>query len=457
MLNIDTFISLFGKFHPLLVHLPIGFVFFGIILEIIDFGHHKYYDVRKYLTISIALSSILSVAAGYTLSLSGEYEGGLLNSHMYTGYTFNILSILWAIWYLTGGQLQYYKAVNKILLILLFTMVCVTGHFGGSLTHGENYLTLNNDESEKPKNKIIVKVPLDKALLYRDVVQNIFDAKCVSCHSASKKKGALRLDNYEKIMQGGESGNVIVPGNAMQSELYKLITMDHVEKRAMPPKGKAPLTPEEIKMIQYWIDAGAKQDSKVSDIKKITEYAVLLSMYIDGIEDTAIQLQPELPIDPLPQEVIQMLKQNGLMVNMLNETSNYLDIRVINNKKAWNDRSTQLLAKAAKNIAILDLSGTSITKNSLEIIENFENLSILYLQNTNLKDADIAILSNIKKLKMLNLYGTSISDASVDILAKLKIEKLHIWNTKITPKGVQKIRSINPKLQIIYETTLEFI
>jgi hypothetical protein len=61
---------------------------------------------------------------------------------------------------------------------------------------------------------------------------------CVSCHSAEKSKGDLRLDTFEMITKGGEAGAALVAGDAKKSPLVArlLLPADHDDH--MPPDGK---------------------------------------------------------------------------------------------------------------------------------------------------------------------------------------------------------------------------
>ena len=47
---------------------------------------------------------------------------------------------------------------------------------------------------------------------------------CQSCHGTDKQKGGLRLDSRDAMLNGGDSGPVIVPG---EPEKSKLITAVH--------------------------------------------------------------------------------------------------------------------------------------------------------------------------------------------------------------------------------------
>ena len=84
----------------------------------------------------------------------------------------------------------------------------------------------------------------------------IFAAHCTSCHGPKKQKEGFRIDQRAAAFLGGDSGEPgIVPGDASKSELFKRIDpADELDR--MPPKG-APLSPEEISLIERWIEEGA--------------------------------------------------------------------------------------------------------------------------------------------------------------------------------------------------------
>ncbi len=93
---------------------------------------------------------------------------------------------------------------------------------------------------------------LTKVDFVRDV-QPLFKAHCTACHGAKKQNNGFRLDRRRDALRGG-SLNMIGPGNAVASRLYLRLVGDSVGTQ-MPPDG--PLSPEQIKVIQAWIDQGA--------------------------------------------------------------------------------------------------------------------------------------------------------------------------------------------------------
>jgi len=93
-------------------------------------------------------------------------------------------------------------------------------------------------------------------LEYERDVKPILEKNCFKCHGSEKQKGGLRLDRKPSALKGGDSGEpAIVPGNSVRSHLVQLVTTNDPDQ-AMPPKGDR-LKPEEVAVLQRWIDGGA--------------------------------------------------------------------------------------------------------------------------------------------------------------------------------------------------------
>jgi len=108
----------------------------------------------------------------------------------------------------------------------------------------------------------VAKADMDAApaVTFADHVLPIFQEKCAKCHNDDKQKGGLQLDNFEYLMEGGSSGEVIEPGSADNSRLFKLVT--GAETPVMPPDGKGePLTEAQIEVIRTWLSLGAPENS----------------------------------------------------------------------------------------------------------------------------------------------------------------------------------------------------
>ncbi|MFL5341105.1 MAG: PSD1 and planctomycete cytochrome C domain-containing protein [Gemmataceae bacterium] len=95
--------------------------------------------------------------------------------------------------------------------------------------------------------------PVDFA---RDV-KPLFSKHCLTCHGPVKPRGGLRLDDGKLALAGGNSGKVIVPGQADKSLLLRAVAGIEPDLN-MPPKEKPRLSGAEIATLRAWIDQGAK-------------------------------------------------------------------------------------------------------------------------------------------------------------------------------------------------------
>lgn len=89
-------------------------------------------------------------------------------------------------------------------------------------------------------------------LTFEQDIRPILKAQCFDCHGEGDTlKGGLDLRLRRFMIEGGENGPVIVPGQPRRSPLFLL-----VQKGEMP-KREAKLTSEQIKAIEQWIAEGA--------------------------------------------------------------------------------------------------------------------------------------------------------------------------------------------------------
>ena len=94
-------------------------------------------------------------------------------------------------------------------------------------------------------------------------VRPILDQHCIACHTAGgagQKASGFSMDSYEDLMKGTQAGPMVVPGDALGSNMLVLM-----EGRADPsiymPKGSHKKVPQaQIDGIKAWIDAGAKDN-----------------------------------------------------------------------------------------------------------------------------------------------------------------------------------------------------
>jgi uncharacterized membrane protein len=268
--------SFLGRLHPMIVHFPVGLLVFALVMEIIGRKNEKYNAAIKLLVYAGALSAIVAVAFGLLLSNTEEYGSNLLPVHQWTGIATMLFSILCAWSYRRGN-----RTAQKILLGITVAGITVAGHYGASLTHGDDYLTgvlpgAAPDPADKKQYTLAMQEgPLSEAQVQELNLQvrTILAHNCYNCHGSAKVKGELRLDTREFIMKGGEHGEVLIPGDPKASEMIHRVSLPRSDKKAMPSKGKG-LTKEEIAILEYWIKKGAPWPSgELKSLYRVAELA----------------------------------------------------------------------------------------------------------------------------------------------------------------------------------------
>jgi hypothetical protein len=100
-----------------------------------------------------------------------------------------------------------------------------------------------------------------EAAFYTKRIEPLLKKRCYKCHSDDAKeiKGALRLDNRNSMLDGGDSGPAIVPGDLDASLLIEAISYSD-DFYQMPPDSRLP--EKAIKDLTQWIKAGAKMPAE---------------------------------------------------------------------------------------------------------------------------------------------------------------------------------------------------
>jgi hypothetical protein len=94
-------------------------------------------------------------------------------------------------------------------------------------------------------------------------IQPLLAEHCAHCHGIdeSTRQGGLRLDIRQNALEGGDSGTpAIVPGKPDESEIVARIRSTDPDVIMPPPHEKKPLKPEQMRLLEEWIAAGAGYD-----------------------------------------------------------------------------------------------------------------------------------------------------------------------------------------------------
>lgn len=454
----DNLLELFGRLHPLLVHLPIGFLMLTLCFHWLVW-RGKYPALRELLPALWLVSggsAVLACLAGFLLSLSGGYDEKALDIHMYLGLALTLVCGLVYLSLQKNFARRWQLSAVAAVALLLFA----TGHFGGNLTHGEDYLTqplyaLLGKATAKPVRKPITNIA--EALVYQDLVEPILEQKCWQCHSAQKQKGKLRLDAAEFLRRGGKHGPILTAGNAPGSELYARLMLPETDDKRMPPKGKPQLSDAEIQLIHWWITQGQGDfNKKVADVEKDAHISALLASLGKAVPTKTVSEIPQAKVArPKPAD-LQKLEALGVAFTPLSPDHVFWAANLVNTTN-FSDEQLPLLLKLQDQIIWLDMSESAITDKAMPGIARFKHLTRLKLDNTAITDAGLSHLQKLPHLRTLNLYGTRVSDKGLQRLAACKqLKHIYLWQTQASSQGVAALQqALGQQVEINFSTTTD--
>jgi len=427
-----------GRFHPLIVHLPIALVLLAAVLECAGFlrsGKHLQSFAGLVLALATA-TALMAVSLGWLLARSGGYEGQLVARHMWGGVS--LAAVLVFCCALRGRNTQFYG-------VALFAAVCLmlwTADQGGKLTHGANFLTEHmpaslralfgvpalspNTAITKPVSSLTsAAIPENgkvSVAFFASRVAPIFVDRCTTCHGPEKKKGKLRLDTFDYVMRGGKDGAVVKPGDPKGSELFRRINLPRNHKDAMPAEGKPGLNATQIKVIEFWIASGAAKTVAADAAREAPP------------PPTPKPRLPPPTADYRPRlEKIRAL-QSELGVQLVPRSQHPRDgliLRTVSAPERCNDSALSALKPIADLIVDAELARTKVTDAGTKILGDFPNLRTLDLSHTAITSSGLAPLRNLNKLESLNLTATSVDDQGIQqIRRKPGLRHLYFFETR---------------------------
>ena len=427
----EELIKYIGNYHILLLHLPIGgFIFTFLLYLLQNFLKENYSAPINFGLIFSFVSAIITSILGYILHLEGGYNEALVDRHMWLA----IISTL-----LIGITLYLHKNnfSKKVVLSSFVTsqiLISVTSHFGGSMTHGVDYLKIPEFETKTAL------VSYDSIHVFNQVITPILDSKCVKCHNINKSKGELMLTSVEQILKGGEDGKILEISNSDKSRLYTYLNLPLEDNLHMPPDGNAQPTENEIELIKLWIDNGA-------------DFENYLRIGEDDYSKEILDFLPKqiADVDPPKRSQLEKLIENEFRIERISSENNFVDIKF--QGKTFKQNYFNLLSKVGENIKRLDLSFVDLSSVNLSKLDDLENLTYLNLNNTSLSSDDLEKLDlDIQTLILSN------NDIDVGVFEKFISnpinERVFAYNT-ITDLKLTKEISANSNNKIYFGISLD--
>jgi len=427
-----------GQLHPLIVHLPIGFLILAMLFELVSYSK-KYEFLKSSVSITLLLGFFAAVFAcifGYILSLSGDYDYQELNNHKISGIA---LALGTGLLFLLVSDpvkklIEIRRSVFSGLCIFIVALVSYTGHQGGRLTHGSEYLSM----------KVLLEQPREKpasvgqAMLFEDVVHPILIQRCSPCHRDGKRKGEFSVQTLADLLKGGKTGAAIIAGSLDKSELFARIMLDPTNEKFMPTDGKTPLTKTETEIIQWWIEKGkAVEGKRMSELQNAQLINEKVASYLkigdfsgsDELAGTANDaVNQDIPAF-VNMALIDTLRSKGLNIRVMQHKPLMLDITLPEGKGDLLNLIKSDLRSIAKNIIWLNFSNNDLTEQDLESLGLMSNLEKLRLEKNPITDEIIPTVLSLKHLESINLNETKLTSAGIERLKQNpSLKRVYQWN-----------------------------
>ena len=450
LLTITEFLA---HLHPALVHLPIGILLAALLLQLMA-RQEKFAAFRSAIPIVLLagfIAAVLSCITGFLLFRNGDYDDTLVSAHMWLAFALTFVTFALYARVRWGTTERLFDRNGNMIGILLFLLIMVVGHLGGSLTHGEDYLTSSfNNTPPPPAFRPIADV--QQASAYEDIVKPILESRCNNCHGARRQKGGLRLDNPEGIAKGGKDGGVLVAGKADSSELIKRILIPENEEHHMPPRDRPQLSSQEQQLLTWWVDQGADYRKMVRDLpqpEKIRPALVALQHRTapgaGASADAIKEIVPETAVGAADEKAITALRDAGVMVMPMAQNSNYVYVDFARRPAA---SLIPLLLPLKKQLIQVDLSGTGVGDSSMEVLKQCVALRVVNLRGTRITNNALSALAALPELRVLNLVETNVTaQGLMAVKPPAHLHALYLYHTRVERKDWGKLTAF-------YKTTV---
>ena len=431
---------LFGRLHPMVLHVPIGLLIALAALESLALIRRRPIarDVVVPLVWLTAGSAILAALTGLTLAQEAATATSTLDNHKLLGIAVAVGTTLAAAATLRAAWITVYRG----LLLITVGLLIPAGHLGASMTHGQDFLTEPFEISRLP-----AKSPGDREVSPSAAagdptaksdfpgVSAVFVQRCGSCHGAERQRSQLALHTPDGIRAGGKNGPVLVAGKPEASELVRRLRLPLDDQAHMPPSTRPQPDEGEIALIERWVAAGAPMvDGPASTNGAPAETPA-------GADAASPPADP-----PADAAAIEALRNKQIHVEPLAQDSVILSIDCSPAGRELTDAELRsLLTPLRRHVARLNLSRTQAGHETIATVAEMAALTRLDLSGTAIDDADVAKLAALPALEELILTRTNLSDQAAATLQSMTgLRRLYVWKSGLTDDAIAGLRGARP-------------
>ncbi len=447
---VGLWINFIGTLHPVFLHLPIGALLLLVTLEGVGIATRGKVRVDATWPLLFAFgTSLLALVTGYSLYLTGNYTGDLIQMHKRVAFLFCgalLLTTAWSLWATLARRNSFVvRGVYLAGLGLSVLLMTLAGHYGGEITHGDPLEQLPPKvlAERKAAAEALAKDPV----VFTQIVQPILSVNCIYCHGPDKQEGAFRMDSMAALLKGGEKGPGIVVGDPEKSDVLQRIHLPLQDKQHMPPSDKPQLSPDDITFLKWWIAQGASETARVSQLKTTPEVDAALANLVSPEQRKALEEEKKrLASEEAERVRASKAKLEPLIMafsadfpeslKYLNAGTDRLRFMVYSYAGTFGAEGVKKLQPFGENLTEADLTLSTMDSSALSGLAGLKALRSLNVSQTMADDAFVASISGLPSLEILNLFGTKVTPASADSLAKMKsLRTVYVAGTGIDAVG----------------------
>lgn len=405
-----------GRLHPVVLHLPIGLVAGLVLIEIASMFSKAtaLRGLRAVFLWATVASAAAAAATGWLLGEQG-YSGATLGWHRWLGISMAGALLVMAIFDLAGRA-----GFRRLMLVIVLGLMTVTGHLGGTMTHGEGFLGAYAPAWARPILGAPAVAPPSGGGEASIIIATLAD-RCYKCHGSSTQKGGLRLDDADGLM------SVVEAGDAPGSELFRRITLAAGDADRMPPEGEG-VSDEAIVAILHWINGGAALEK----IRQAQDDAAAVS------EAAGAQL-----------EAVRA-RTGALVLPIEGENEGLLRVDFARRLSVPGVEDVAALAEVADRIVELSFAGQAIDDSVVTALPVMPALERLHLERTGIADAAlVGIAETAPNVAYLNLHSTQVTGASLEEIGRIgSLRSLFLYATDVDAGAVAAFEAAHPDVEV---------
>jgi uncharacterized membrane protein len=429
-----------GKFHPLVLHLPVTMVLCLFPLMLLAGRQRENKSLEKvfdYALLYTALSATLAAMFGLILAAGNEYTQDTLKWHKWLGIALALVTH--GLFYCKEWILENLQK-GQLILVSTIAIMLVGSHQGGSLTHGEDFFSFGETEVQLSSFPEIT----DTTAIYAGAIAPVIASKCASCHNDQKLKGGLNMSSFASLVKGGKTGPSWTAGDPDQSLLTERIELDPEDKKHMPPKGKAQLTAAEIILFREWIQMGAGEVLRLQQLKDTDT----LKSIIYQVTNAGSKAKPvkSYSFPAASSSTISSLNTPFRRILPLAYQSPALSVKFFL-KEQFKAEMLDECSSIKEQVIEVNLTGMPADDKILGKLGMFSNLEKLNLNGTSISGKTLKSLIACTYLEQVSLASTAVEPADLRTIAQMpSLRKVFLWNTKVTEKDIANLSKEYPSV-----------